>query len=618
LIPSEKTLVHPTWLPVRLFLMGFVSLLIAGCTKQFEFPPMGDPLPYTVRLEIAQPIKNLTADYLDSCSQPTSVPVGSQLEEALLEGANRAFKTVLYGTDISGQLPPDFILKLDFVDWSFNLDKDALYDRAPVTLQLNVIARLYDANGSLVRETEFQVAQRERVRLEQLARNCNYVIDPFIQDTATEFASKVVLDARLAAQGQHRPPSASQNAPLGAASAAPASHVSAPSSLRFKAMLLDENGNLVLERGERMRVRLDIVNTGPDHIQQATASLTGTPSILAQFPATTLSIPPLQPGETKSVEFVATVPVALELQRAELRVAVTEAGGEKAAPSQTLTLRIEPSGAGTDDVDQIPASALGFQRPQAYLISIGVGAYRDPRITARSYAAPDAKMVAQYFRALGGIPPTNIRLLQDRNAFRYDIDEALFDWLPSTMPPDALVIVYFSGQAMVNSTGEVFLLPHEAMPTLQSLLYPLKEIESALSRLKGRQVLLFFDVKMSHFKNASEGKAVTPHWSFGPGQAIGLIGGEGLTNGLEDDKHRHGLFTYYLLRGLRGDADTNRDRSVTLGELAGYVRQKVAWAAKSQFSSEQRPLIVPGLKPGDKASSLILTKLSSLSGSETP
>jgi len=91
-----------------------------------------------------------------------------------------------------------------------------------------------------------------------------------------------------------------------------------------------------------------------------------------------------------------------------------------------------------------------------------------------------------------------------------------------------------------------------------------------------------------------------------------------LTKGLEDDQHRHGLFTYYLLKGLRGEADTNRNGTVTFGELAGYVRQKVAWAAKTQFNQEQRPLLVPPLTPDDTAASLVLTKLPSLTSSEVP
>ena len=61
--------------------------------------------------------------------------------------------------------------------------------------------------------------------------------------------------------------------------------------------MLDDNGNLVFEGGERIRVRVDVVNTGSQELQNVTASLSGTPLVLAQFPATTLSAGRLQPGQ---------------------------------------------------------------------------------------------------------------------------------------------------------------------------------------------------------------------------------------------------------------------------------------------------------------------------------
>jgi hypothetical protein len=629
LIPSEKKLIKTTWCVVGRSLTGLVGLLAAGCASPLEFPPIGEPLPYTARLEIAQSIKNLTADYTDSCGQPVQLPVGSQIEEALIEAVRRTYKVVVYETDQRSDLQPDLVLNIDLLGWSFDLNKEDLYDRAPAVLQLNAIARVYDAKGAVARETEIQVARRERLRLEQLAKNCNYLITPFIRDTAVEFASRILMDTRLAFQGRENPQVGTQMPAPDAGSATlrpssamgPALARSAPSALsnlRFKAMLLDENGNLVLEGGEHVRVRVDVINTSINPIQNASASLTGTPSIIGQFPATTLTIPPLQPGETKSLEFIATMPPAAQSQQAEIHVAVVESDGTTAAPSQTLSLTIEPSGVGTDDVDQIPFSAAGFHRPHTYLISIGVGTHRDPQIQPRKYAAVDAKMVAGYFRSLGGVPSSNIRLLQDRKAFRYEIDETLFDWLPSTAGKDAVVIVYFSGQTMVDPTGEILLVSYEGSQTVPTLLYPLKDIEAALSRLKTKQVILLFDVRASKLQSDAGTKPVTPNWTPGGAHTIGLIGGEGFVKGLEDDKHRHGLFTYYLLRGLRGDADTNRDRAVTLGELAGYVCQKVAWAAKSQFNVEQRPQILPALKPGDKAAALVLSKLAALAGAETP
>jgi len=100
-------------------------------------------------------------------------------------------------------------------------------------------------------------------------------------------------------------------------------------------------------------------------------------------------------------------------------------------------------------------------------------------------------------------------------------------------------------------------------------LYPLTDLESAFARLKAKQVLFLFDGMMSRLRGDAKGKTASPRWELGGGNTVGLIGGEGLAKGLEDDQHRHGLFTYYLLKGLRGEADTNRNGTVTFGEFAG-------------------------------------------------
>jgi hypothetical protein len=612
--------------PLGVSLLGFAVFLVTACASHLEFPPMGEPLDHTAKLEIPASLKKLTAEYTDSCGHLMQIPVGSRVEEALVESAYRTFKRVVYEGGGSKDATPDVLVRVDLVSWSFSLDKEYLYDRAPAKLQLNAMARVYDAKGDLLRETEIKTSRQERLRIEPVQKNCDYVIDPFIQDSVVDFASKVALDARQAfgpqpaRQATTQPLSAPIAKPAETAAAASvippvqAAGASSPSNLRFKAMVLDENSNLILEGGERVRVRVDIVNTGATAIQRATASLTGTPSFLEQFPTTTLSVPPLQPGETKSVEFVATLPPTVEPQKANLQVAVTEMGGAPSAASQTLSLTIHPTGAKADDVDQIPAALAGFQRPHTYVISIGLSSYRDPQIAPRKYASLDAEMIAHYFQSLGGVPASNIRLLQDWKALKPDIDEALLDWLPSHMNKDAMVIVYFAGQALVSPKGDVLLVPYEGSPTAPSRLYPLKDLESALSRLKAKQVVLLFDGMVSKLPGDPKAKSVAPKWDHGTGAILHLLGGEGLTKGLEDDKHRHGLFTYYLLRGLRGEADTNRDGDVTFEEVAGYVSQKVSWASKAQFNADQHPQILPPLKAQQKSGSILLTKATSING----
>ena len=593
--------------------MGYALLFLSACAKHLEFPQLREPLASSAKLEVPASFKNLAIRYNDSCGQIQEIPLGNRLHEALQEGVRRTFKTVISEGDAT--LDPDHIIQVDNIDSVFDLNKDALYDRPPASLQLTTVARVYDRKGTLLRQTDITVTRRERLRLEQLGKNCNYHIDPFIHDTAIDLATRVALIARVAAGGEGLPAS-----PASATTEHQSSPTSPSSPLRFKAMLLDENTDLIFEGGEHVRIRVDIVNTGTTPIENAWASLTGTSTVIDRFPATSLRVPPLQPGHTKSLEFVATLPLLAEPQQAEIQVAVEERGGiaTRLRP-QMLSFTIAPTGSSNDDIDQVSAQTSqtsGVRHPETSIISIGLSSYLDQQIRSRKYASRDAETVAKYFQTLGGVPASNILLMTDRKATHSQIEKALLEWLPTRPMKEGIIIVYFSGQALVSPAGEIMLVPYDGAKAATTL-YRLKSLESVLAKLNPQQAILLFEGKISQIQNHPK-TTVTPQWDLHGDKAIRLIAVEGLGKGLDDDTHRHGLFTYYLLRGLRGEADTNRDGKVTFGEISGFVRQKVAWASKSKFGSVQRPQIIPLLKPDDKAADVVLTTLPSLAATETP
>lgn len=577
---------------------------------------MGEPLPNAVKLEIPAAIKELTVEYVDSCGHIQQIPLGSRLEEALVEGAYRTFKSVSYEGGGPKGATPEAVLRVDLVNWSFKLQQDNLYDRVPANLKLNAMARVFDLNGKPLRESEIKVDRLERVRIEPVQKNCNYIIDPFIQDTAVDFATKVTLEVRQAFGGKTARSAETTTPPAVAAAAIP-SMAAASSSLRFKATVLDENGNLLFEGGERIRVRVDVVNSGDQELQNVTANLTGTPTLIAQFPATTLSAGRLQPGQSRSIEFVATLPQAAQQQKADLQVGVFDPA-TGAPPSQALSLSIQPTGTKADDIDQIPAAAAEFKRPNTYLLSIGIGAYRDQQLSIRKYAASDAELITTYFQSLGGLPASNVRLLQDWKALRPDIDEALLDWLPGHMNKDAVVIVYFAGLATVGPTGDVYLVPYDGNAVNPSRSYPLKDLEAALNRLRAKQTLFLFDGMVARLGGDGRTKTGLPQWNPSGSSTVHVIATNGMGKVVEDEDHRHGLFTYYLLRALRGESDLNRDGEVTLGEAIAYLNQKVLWASKTRYGQEQRPAVLPPLKATDAASGLALTKLAAIRAMEVP
>jgi hypothetical protein len=580
---------------------------------------MGPRLANSVKLIFDPSLTNLKMQYTDGCNSPHELNVGEEIESIMIDAAAQNFTAVTVTGGIAAPIQPDTEILVTLQRSGLKLWADNVYDRVPADLTIETLLTFKDAAGKELGQQTVSIAHNQRLILEPTLRRCDFGnIGEFVHDAGIAFSTQFIRATRtqLASPGG-LPPVPVAASPI--KSVPPIASLPAqgtPSALSFKATVLDENSNLVFEGGERIRVRIDLVNGGEQELQGVTAALTGTASLLAQFPTTTLAVGRLQSSQSRSIEFVATLPQAVQQQKAEIHVAVSDSGTHTQPPPQTLALSILPTGIKADDVDHIPALATGFRQPHTYLISIGIGSYRDQQVPSRKFASVDAEMVANYFQSLGGLPASNVRLLRDWKALRPDIDEALLDWLPPHMNRDAVVIVYFAGLASVSSTGETFLVPYDGTATTTSRAYPLKDLEAALSRLKAKQTVFLFDGIVSRMGPESRTKTAPPQWNPTGSSTLHVIGTSGLGRGLEDDQHRHGLFTYYLLRALRGEADTNQDGDVTLGETVTYLSQKVRWASKTHMNQEQRPVAVPAIRPSDPSAALILTKLTAIQGTE--
>ena len=59
-----------------------------------------------------------------------------------------------------------------------------------------------------------------------------------------------------------------------------------------------------------------------------------------------------------------------------------------------------------------------------------------------------------------------------------------------------------------------------------------------------------------------------------------------ISSGLKEASH--GIFSYYLMKGLEGKADANKDKQITNGELLAYMDQNVSQKA-SELGRQQNP-----------------------------
>jgi len=355
-----------------------------GCEKltsalhRTPLPDLGPRLANSVRLTFDPSFTNLKMQYIDGCNSPHELNVGEDIESIIIDAASQNFTAVTVTDGVPAQILPDKEILITLQRSGLKLWTDNVYDRVPADMTIETLVTLKEAAGKELGRQTVSIVHNQRLILELAPRRCDYGnIGEFVHDAGIALSTQFMRAVRtqLAATG-------------GPATAPAAATIPAPgtsSALSFKATVLDENSNLVFEGGERIRVRIDLVNGGERELQGVTAALTGTASLLAQFPTAKLAIGRLQPGQSRSIEFSATIPQSMQQQEAEIHVAVSDLDTRTQPPTQTLALSIQGTGIKTDDVDQVPAVVTGFRQPHTYLISIGIGSYLNRQVQSRKF-----------------------------------------------------------------------------------------------------------------------------------------------------------------------------------------------------------------------------------------
>jgi hypothetical protein len=212
--------------------------------------------------------------------------------------------------------------------------------------------------------------------------------------------------------------------------------------------------------------------------------------------------------------------------------------------------------------------------PKKFALVVGVSSYAAPALPELRYASADAQAMAAALEARGFA----VEVLTERAATRANVTRALKDLTGHTNERD-VALLYFSGHGL-NRDGASYIALYDANPgRLDSSTLTLGEVYQLLgSRDRNRLVIL--DACETGAGAADNGYAIKTSvrtlFSSQPGNAS-----------YESDQLRHGVFTYYLLQGLRGEA-ANGNGIVTWNGLVNFAVRNVAAAA--QFRA---PLQIP-------------------------
>lgn len=257
-------------------------------------------------------------------------------------------------------------------------------------------------------------------------------------------------------------------------------------------------------------------------------------------------------------------------------------------------------------IKQLSSSDSHHYNIQRWAVIIGVACYQDTRVPSLRYASSDAKSFYDWIISPSGgkFAPSRIKLLLDQDATGKNIKNALFVWLKQALEED-MVTIYFAGHGSPespDSQNNLFLFPYDIQyDNIASTGFPMWDIETALKRfIKAKKVVVIADAchaggvgqAFDITRRANRGIRVNPISS--GLQSLARIGDGICVISASDNKQfsqegknwggGHGVFTYFLLKGLKGKADYSKDDRVTLGELIPYLSEQVRRATRNAQS----------------------------------
>jgi tetratricopeptide (TPR) repeat protein len=242
--------------------------------------------------------------------------------------------------------------------------------------------------------------------------------------------------------------------------------------------------------------------------------------------------------------------------------------------------------------------------PQTFAMIMGISKYKYVR--PLTYADKDAEMFKDYLKSPAGgkLPDDNIYMLLNEQALLANFYQKGFQWLKAkNLQKGDRLFIYLAGHGDAIDEDQFFYLAFDCNPAGDKNNYLVSgairmydvKIKIQKETAKGVDVFLIMDAcRSNELPGGVEGQsffnqAISEKRA---GEIIMLATGAGQES-LEDASigNGHGLFTYYLVDGLNGLADSlgNSDNKVSLSEIQQYVQKNVPSEAQQRFKRKQDP-----------------------------
>ena len=232
-------------------------------------------------------------------------------------------------------------------------------------------------------------------------------------------------------------------------------------------------------------------------------------------------------------------------------------------------------------------------------VALIIGIEKYEQAPPASYANLDATYFYEYARKGFGVSKSNMMLLVDEDANLIKSLGIISKWLPGKVVKNQTeLIIFFAGHGLASNDGkELYFLTQDSDPDLLTrTALSRTELFKEILSLEPKSVTMFMDTCYSGISRdeevllasarpiriaADDQDGVPDNFTVFTASQLDQI-----SSGLKEASH--GIFSYYLMKGLEGKADANKDKQITNGELLAYMDQNVSQKA-SELGRQQNP-----------------------------
>lgn len=211
---------------------------------------------------------------------------------------------------------------------------------------------------------------------------------------------------------------------------------------------------------------------------------------------------------------------------------------------------------------------------ERWALLVGINRYTDPNFAPLNFCVNDVLALQHMLAGLGyKVLALHDQAGEERLRPTKDNIEAELAGVGAAVGPDDLLWVHFAGHGQMVNGQPVLITQQTRARTLASSGLPLAQVEAQLKASQARRLVLTLDACHVGVEVGRSGS--DPQFNrhvYDQAQGFALIAASTAQQKAQEwREQQHGVFTYYLLQGLSGQADRDGKQFVTVDDLKNHV-----------------------------------------------